>query len=167
MATAITSYKEKYEAIKARARGHAHRIWGGVKGTAMDAGVGAGVGALLDAVKDIDTLKGPYRKAGALIIGGHLLKKKSHDAGTVMAGIGGLKAYLDYTNKSLVGEPSATTPAKGIEEGDVGGMEDEDAGAYGRRRRRHRQAWERFGGGFGGEMRGGVRGIDDEAGLED
>jgi len=166
-ALAKTSYKEKYEAIKARASGHAKKVWGGVKGTAMDGAVGAGTGALLDAVSNIDTLKGPYRRGLALMVGGHLLKKKSHDAGTALAAVGGLLMYLDYTGKSIAGAAKSTS---GFD--DAGDMGDDEAGAMGRfRRRRHHRQWNQFGGGFGGgirrEYQGGAMGIDDAEGLDD
>lgn len=166
MATSAMT-KTKVEAIKARARAHAAKVWHGGKGTAMAAGVGAAAGILLDSVKDIDALKGPYKKGLALIVGGHLLKKKSHDAGTALAAVGGLKIALDYQGKSLVGEPSSTTttPAKGFD--DAGDMDDEAGypGARRRQRRRHhRNQWNNFG---AWSRPAGAVSVDDAEGMDE
>lgn len=86
----------RWEKAKERASGLAKQIGHGAKPTAITAAGGGGAYFVEKSLKDVNALKGNYRKGGALIIGGHMLKKKNHDLGTGMIFLGGYMLARDY-----------------------------------------------------------------------
>lgn len=131
--------KAKLERLKHASRRAGHHIAKGFKGTAIATGTGVAgyYGAdWVDGQEADSFVKKDYVFPGALIIGGHFVKKKQYDAGTAMCAIGGFLAAHQYkVNKAKEELPKEEVPKeiKGLVEraGDAGyGMLDRagDAG---------------------------------------
>lgn len=110
---AHTDWKGRYKSLRAAvgkhggraARGvrrHHGKVTGGIKGTGIAGAVGAAAYFATEfATEKMDTLKNqPYYTSLGLLVGGHFLKRKHHDAGTALAGIAGYHAASVYRMKN-------------------------------------------------------------------
>lgn len=124
--------QEKIDALKARAKHLAEKVGRGAKGTALAAGTGVGAyyaNKAIDAKVEDSTAR-RWGKPLALIIGGHMVKRRQYDIGTGAVAIGGFllgeaidKTMAESADKSSTTSTTTTTtsvPAAG----------DLDAGAY-------------------------------------
>lgn len=99
-----------------RAKAIAKNLARGSKGTIISAVTGAAaykVGQM--AYQQSDTIKKqPYALPILMVVGGHLLKRKSIDAGAALIGVGafmGVQAYEAQANANKTASAQANTPA--------------------------------------------------------
>lgn len=114
------------------ARTHHGKVTKGAKGSAMSTGVGAATYfATQYAVGHVPLLQSRWwAPAVALAVGGHFLKRKSHDAGTALCAIGGYIGGLNYAISTASGSPAATA---GFDNSSAGALQEagamQDAGS--------------------------------------
>lgn len=97
------SVKEKLDKVREHAREIGHIMSKGMKGSAMDGGVGIGTFyAARAAVDHSDTLKQPYYLPGLMFAAGHIMgrKKKLMRAGIGLKAIAGFLAAQTYQQKA-------------------------------------------------------------------
>jgi hypothetical protein len=126
--------KEKLDRAKERAKTLAKKIASGTKGTIIAAGTGVASAWVLpmaadkiDALNDDKNENAAYYKGGALIVAGHLVKKKQYDAGTGLAAIGG---YIigEHLHKKSEEDSSSTSSGAATDMKTAGALMDVDAG---------------------------------------
>lgn len=130
------STKAALDRAKSRAREMASKIWHGSKGSLMSAGTGFAAFHVEQSLRGMDFFKSTqnadgtfsqaYRVPLAMAIGGHLLKKKQHDAGTSLLAVAGYQLANELHQHAVakqgstlnVGVPNVTPapPVKGIDD---------------------------------------------------